>query len=227
MGPSCPTPLGFRDVVDPGCCCRLPRRALRVWSGSVRGVPRLVVLVNGLPAAGKSTLAAELAEALGLPLLSKDVITETHADVLGADPPAGLTQRDWNRTLGTAASETMWALLAHSPPGAVLESSWRRDVRPLVEAGLRRAGLAGAAEVWCEAPTPLLRARFDQRWSSSHAIHGAAPDEAEWAQMIERAEPLWLGPVLRVDTSDAVDVAGVVEWCRAHAWAQHDPVTNR
>jgi len=35
---------------------------------------RLVVLVNGLPAAGKTTLARALSRRLALPLLSKDVI---------------------------------------------------------------------------------------------------------------------------------------------------------
>lgn len=205
-------------------CCR---HGLRVRSDSVRAVRRMVVLVNGLPAAGKSTLASELAVALGLPLLSKDVIKETHADVLGADPPPGLSQRDWNRKLGTAASETMWALLEDSTPGAVLESSWRRDVRHLVDTGLQRAGFAAAAEVWCEAPVPLLRERFAQRWSSSHAIHGAAPDDDEWAQMIEHAEPLGLGPVLRVDTSESIDIASVVDWCHTHAWAQQHPSTGR
>lgn len=179
----------------------------------------MVVLINGLPAAGKSTLAADLAVALGLPLLSKDLIKEAHADVLGADPPPGLTQRDWNRKLGTAASETMWALLERSTPGAVLESSWRADVRGLVEAGLLHAGFSGAAEVWCEAPLPLLRERFDRRWASSHPIHGVAPDDGEWAQMVEHAEPLSLGPILRLDTSALVDLVSVVEWCHSHAWA--------
>lgn len=178
---------------------------------------RLVVLVNGLPAAGKSTLAPRLATALGLPLLSKDVIKETHADVLGADPPIGLTQREWNRNLGTAASRTMWALLGMSPLGAVLESSWRADVRGLVEAGLRQAGVGHVAEVWCDAPVQLLRERFARRWASSHPIHGAAPDDDEWAQMVAHAEPLGLGPVLRVDTSSPVDLASVVEWCRSNA----------
>lgn len=69
----------------------------------------MVVIVNGLPAVAKSTLARPLASALELPLLSKDTIKETHADVLGSDPPVGRTQREWNRQLGAAASRTMWA----------------------------------------------------------------------------------------------------------------------
>ena len=151
----------------------------------------MVVLVNGLPAAGKSTLAPPLASALELPQLSKDAIKETHADVLGSDPPPGRTQREWNRRLGTAASQTMWALL-------------------------------GVAEVWCEAPLDVLRSRFARRWASSHAVHGVEPDEDEWAQMVQHAEPLSLGPVLRLDTSVPVDLGSVVEWCRANAGAIGD-----
>ena len=36
--------------------------------------------------------------------------------------------------------------------------------------------------------------------------------------MIEHAEPLGLGPVLRVDTSEIVDLASVAKWCHEHAW---------
>ena len=186
---------------------------------TVSAVGRIVVLVNGLPAAGKSTLAPDLAAELDLPLISKDVIKEAHADVLGSEPLDGLTQREWNGRLGAAASGTMWRLLQASPPGAVLESSWRADVRHLVEAGLHGAGLLGAAEVWCHAPEPVLRDRFHRRWSSSHPIHGAEPDEAEWAQMVANGEPLGLGPVLRVDTSTPVDVSAAVAWCRSNAAA--------
>ncbi|MFD2079155.1 hypothetical protein SAMN05421678_102422 [Actinopolymorpha cephalotaxi] len=48
---------------------------------------RLVILVNGLPGAGKSTLAYPLARELGVPLFGKDLIKETWADVLGSHPP--------------------------------------------------------------------------------------------------------------------------------------------
>ena len=57
-----------------------------------------------------------------VPAHSKDVIKEAHADTLGAQPPHPWPQRRWNASLGAAASDTMWALLADAPGGAILES---------------------------------------------------------------------------------------------------------
>ena len=44
----------------------------------------LIVLVNGAPASGKTTLSRRLAGDLGLPLLAKDAIKEVLYDTLGA-----------------------------------------------------------------------------------------------------------------------------------------------
>lgn len=96
----------------------------------------IAVLVNGLPGAGKTTLGRALSRRTLLPLLSKDVIKEAHADIFGAGPSNGWPQRRWNSTFGAAASDTMWALLADAPatdrtrPGAS---------RGHVEPGARRA----------------------------------------------------------------------------------------
>lgn len=175
---------------------------------------RPVILVNGLPAAGKSTLAPALARVLRLPLISKDVIKETHADMLGSEPPPDRTQREWSRSLGAAAGQTQWALLAHATGGAVLESSWRADVRQQVVAGLASAGVSTVAEIWCEVPPELLRRRYRERQPTRHPIHGAPTDDADWDQIDSYAQPLALGPVYRLDTSGPVDLGAVAQWCR-------------
>lgn len=180
----------------------------------VSGPP--VILVNGLPGAGKTTLARALSQRLRLPLFSKDVIKEAHADVLGAMPPQPGPQRRWNASLGAAAGDTMWALLADSPGGAILESCWRAEFRDLAAAGLARAGVGHPLEIYCDVPLAEARSRFEKR-HPRHPIHGALPDDSEWERWGRTAEPLNLGPTLRVATTGAVDLGPVIAWIAEHA----------
>ena len=59
------------------------------------------------------------------------------AGIFGAQPPDGRPQRAWNSQFGAAANATMWALLADSPGGAVLESTSQRWAlaNPLADPG--------------------------------------------------------------------------------------------
>lgn len=171
----------------------------------------LVVLVNGLPGSGKTTLAGSLADALELPMVSKDVIKETLADVLG-EPPPGCTPLQWSRMLGAAAGETMWTLLTGVRRGAVLESPWLTPLRPVVAAGLDRAGVDVVHEVWCQVPVVVARRRYEARADGRHAIHDdGRVDDAQWQEWAAHAEPLGLGAVHRVDTSKPVDIGWLVE----------------
>ena len=169
------------------------------------------VLVNGLPGAGKSTLARTLSARLGLPLFSKDAVKEAHADVLGAEPPPGWTQRRWNTGLGTAAGETLWTLLADAPGGAVLESCWLTDARRFVVAGLLRAGAPQPLEIWCDVPPETARRRFEAR-HPRHPVHGELLTDDEWERRLHDARPLGIGPVLRIATTGPVDVDAVLAW---------------
>jgi predicted kinase len=174
--------------------------------------PRVVVLVNGLPAAGKTTLARALSRRLGLPLFSKDVLKEALAEVFGVLPPDARPQREWNRDFGAAASVAMWALLADSPCGAVLESTWpSHETWGYVQAGLTSSEVERPLQIWCEVPVALARQRYARR--TRHPIHGGQPDDAEWNGRWALATPLPISDTLQVDTTRPADLDAIAGWC--------------
>ena len=156
-----------------------------------------VILINGLPGAGKTTLGTALAAALSLPLISKDALKDALAAAVPGVPAAGV---------GATAAESMWELTAAVDGSAVLESWWfkPRDLS-FVEAGLRRCGAREVVEVWCDVPGNVARERFVRRVRPGYYEDDRHLVES-WPDWIVRAEPLGVGPVLRVRTDRDVDL---------------------
>lgn len=155
------------------------------------------VLVGGWPGSGKTTLAGALAPQLGLPLIAKDAIKEALADALGQ--PADVEQ---SRRLGRAAVRVMLRVAADCP-GAVLDSTWFPEVRPLVEQ------LPGPlVEVRCVVSLDVARSRYDARAATRHPGHldRLRTEQELWGSP---SEPLGVGPVVRVDTDGPVETADV------------------
>ena len=167
------------------------------------------VVVTGTAGAGKSTLAASLAAAVGTVLLSKDKLKEALYEVMPTTNPAESLQ------LSAAAMAVLYELARDSGSGVVMEANWR------VESDVARlkALPRPLVQVYCDVPPMLARRRLVDRVQSQqrHPVHRDAMDPATLASMLEQAsepdEPLPLAcPLLRVDTSGTVDVSAVTEW---------------
>ncbi|MBO0811112.1 MAG: AAA family ATPase [Microlunatus sp.] len=153
-----------------------------------------LVAVTGAPAAGKSTLAPQLADALGVRLVSKDLIKEAMVEAVGGG------DESWSRILGHASIDAM-LILAGGLETAVLEMYWR----PETVARFKDLGRP-IVEVFCSCPAPVLIARARQRQAERHEIHRRALSD-EWAYRAWK--PVFDGPVVEVDTRDVVDSAAV------------------
>ena len=99
------------------------------WPAQPYPKPRgraVVALVNGAPGSGAGAVARELAAELRVPVFSQDVLQKSGHDAL-------------------------WALLADSPVGGVVQSSFRPGDAGSVVDGLRRCGLdpATVPEISC------------------------------------------------------------------------------
>jgi len=165
-------------------------------------VAESVILVNGLPGSGKSTLGIQLSEKLGVPLISKDSIKEALADICLSRVSSG--------KLGQIASQTMWQLAAAIPGTVIVESWWYRP-RDLgfVNAGIALSGRPRVVEVWCDVPPGLAWDRYRDR--RRHRIHPVGISaERDWADWSANGAPLSIDTVVRVDTSSPVDAAAVV-----------------
>ena len=181
-------------------------------------VPRHLLVVSGHPGSGKTTIARQLAGALGWPLVSRDDFKELLFDHVG------IGDREWSKTLGSASYELMdrtLGLLMETGAGVVAEANFSAAAARSLRTLAQRWGYA-ALEVCCTAPAPLLVARFSRRAHEGqrHAGHRDAdnlPEQA--ARVAEPYSPLGVGPVLALDTTELPAMV----FQRAEEWVAAQP----
>jgi predicted kinase len=141
--------------------------------------PQLIV-VTGLPATGKSTLARELARRLRAPLIGKDLIKESLLDVLGAGDALH------SRLLSTASFAVLFAVareLLAVQPRVIMEGNFRpgEHEQPLLHclpAGSEPA--AAITQLLCRVEESERIGRLQRRATDPgrHAGHRDAEREA-------------------------------------------------
>ncbi|MFH1742956.1 MAG: ATP-binding protein [bacterium] len=130
--------------------------------------PRLII-VAGLPGVGKTSLARGLSCRLGIPLLEKDTVKESLADILSTP-----WSEDWSAELGAASEETLFRLaaleiqLGHDvivETPMIYARSWERLWHNVDRQRVEPRMIA------CHCSEETLRARIDNRKQERHGIH--------------------------------------------------------
>ncbi|TPM31810.1 ROK family protein [Mesorhizobium sp. B2-3-4] len=186
----------------------------RLRSISRSAQPRRAVLVNGIPASGKSTVSHGIADRMGWPLLTLDTVKNPFLEVLdGVD-------REFNRTLGRASYKAIWSLVGEAPAGStfVVDAWFGFQPREVLEDHLRNAGVEQTVEIWCHAPGEVLAERYGARLGQRLPGHPGAAYIPELMELAKRAEPLRRGPLFDVDTTQPIDFDAITAWLRA-TWA--------
>jgi glucokinase len=176
---------------------------------------RRAVLVNGVPASGKSSVARAVAGCLAAPLLTLDTVKEALFAHLGTG------DREHNRLMGRASYAAIWAVVGEFPADAIVVVDAWFGFQPIevLRGYLRTAAIGGVAEIWCHAPPDIIARRYADRAALRHSGHLGLDYVPELRALAARATPTGLAPVIEADTTQPVDGAALA--ARVLAALQH------
>jgi predicted kinase len=165
-----------------------------------------LIIVAGPSAAGKTTLARQIAGGLRLALICKDTIKEQLFDHLGSG------DRDRSRQLGSAAVQCIYALAEdslRSGASVVIESTFTHRDSPGELQALAERGRARLSVLFCYATPEALSERYNARVKERHPGHRdtatVTPQDVVADGWLCR--PDYPERVLTVDTSDFAQVS--------------------
>lgn len=165
-----------------------------------------LIIVNGIPGAAKSTIAAAIAQAWRSPLYSKDALKDVLASVYTEEPDA--------RWLSDEADELLWFLVSRRRRAVIETWFGSSDRVDRIRERLAASGTpaAGVAEVWCDVPMEVARDRFFERARhdpTRHPRHLQAGADPMWWESLADVGPLGAGRTVRINTTCPVSNADV------------------
>ncbi len=166
----------------------------------MRALRPTLIVVTGVPGAGKTTLGAELAAELDARFVSLDAIKEC-LDPAGCRDP---------RELRLAAEEELSTRL-ESGHGTVVVDIWiapHRDTERV--AAMLRARRVEIVEVLCLVSADIAVSRYAGRPRSGPHRPADATTLRRIREAVDDIEPLPVGRCIEVDTSERVDVQRLV-----------------
>jgi predicted kinase len=184
----------------------------------------LLIIVSGLPGAGKTTLAKWLSDELHLPLIYRDGLKELLFDSLG------WSDREWSRTLGRASYELLYYVLEMQVcfgRSCIVESNFDPEQASLRLQALRQKCDFEPFQIQCVADSAVLVQRYRQRAFSSER-HPGHTDNVSYDEFVPQFSKEYYitqgkfeirGTYVALDTTDvaAIDAQAVLRSLRAIA----------
>ena len=174
---------------------------------------RAFVVVSGLPASGKTTLAAAIAAELEFPFFDKDSFLEElfHSE--------GTGNSDWRRSLSRRADMLFQA--AACAEQAVVLASWWRHPKSKADTGTPTDWLVPAShalvEVHCVCCASVAVARFFARTRHPGHLDDQRSSDNLLAQLEQQQSlgPLFPAKAITVDTEHPVELQPLVQAIRS------------
>jgi predicted kinase len=169
--------------------------------------PPLLILVTGLPGAGKTSVGRTLSERLKIPFLSKDAFKERIFDTLGWKDKA------WSLRVSEASHRILDYIVEEELKAGhslIIESNFKPEIDSArFRAIQHRFGVVGV-QVLCWAERDILFERYSAHHQTNRHpghIESATPEEQRRDLALGKGKPLQIGgPVIELDTTDFAKV---------------------
>ena len=167
----------------------------------------MLIVINGLPCTGKTTLGRQISRLHKIPFISKDNFKERLFDTLG------YSDRAWSKRLGAASYEMMFYVLEELlevGQSCVFEANFYPQIHNEPLSKITQKFQVRVVQIHCVTEPDVLLERFRRRWKSGkrHPGHG---DEVMLPEMEllarQKIIPLELpGPIFELDTTDLANL---------------------
>ncbi len=140
-----------------------------------------LILINGAPASGKTTLAHYLRTQLAIPIIEKDALKEFIFDSVGHRDSA------WSLSIGKVSIEVAYRLageLFTHCDEVVLENAFNKKFAAVDLEALTHESGCEVLEIYCRTDEVVRRRRFNERLETNrHPGHVDEPIEGEDARL--------------------------------------------